>query len=771
MMFFAIPLLNAQEIDDAEEPATEINLEELRQRITGEAPGELMSFSLGDAGVSLFLTGSWKGTLQGNLGFSDSPLGQGAYSPETPLLFMQEVDLGMSLWINDRWFVEANFLDDSALNTYRAGYQGLSGEFLQYAGIGNTGLDFPSFPYLDLGGDSPSSFGFYSRMGSSNLKFHTLFRFDAASREERHFTGNRERTYSYVQPQNSISGISFVLPDDNIDSEIIVYIEDEKGGLRDATGRRWRLALSSEYAAGRMQGLLELSVRPSGMVAVSYSKGGSRPWLLSMGSYDGAGFLSDVQNWFDPSRMIKLEEYTQAGNGRGTGARPGEVIFGNVHALVVREPGTFSPFERQNRYEAPSGYSEQAALVSLSSGTQVSGYELVPLEENAAAADIPLYIHVVTQRGIYELLPSGGFSQRDPQMYLPLAREYPEIYLPVNARFTGDIVLRFTNFSGTGGYNIGTDAVPGSVQVWRSGIQYTNFTYNPSSGEVVIHGSVGQNELIRITYLKQSEETRLGSIAAGAGLIYQNEADTFSAQAVVGIRWNITEESAYTEEGLSSAGTVGLSAKTAWDYDFLKAHVSAGLALEQTDTTGLYRAAGMEGNETVLSLPPESSFLSQPPSTVDGLNTGNRADLVFRNYYNNTLFDSTLMPIDWNAPLVSGLNMPYPVKDPKLGGAQMLAAEFSLNNSEFWTGFEVPVFNYADILSRAGEIEIPYRLYDFSGDITNFSLIIQIGALSGKDFAINENPDLIWEEELFKQDEIIGDSPRIARFSLNDENR
>jgi hypothetical protein len=756
------PVENSEEeTEDATEYVSQLDIDELRRRIYGEDPEELLSFNLKDSNVSLFLTGSWKGSLQGNFGISRSPIGFGFAAPETPLLFKQEADLTMALWINSRWFLEANFLDDSANNTYRAGYQGHKGEFLQYAGIGNTGLDFPSFPYLDLGGDSPSSFGFYSRMESKALNIHTLFRYDAASREERVFYGSRERTYSYVQPRDSIRAVSFALPDTNIDSEITVYIEDEKGGLTDLNGRRWRLALSSEYAAGKSQGLLELSIRPNGMVAAAYSKNSdNRPWLSSMGSYNGAegDFLYGVQQWFDD---IRLENYPQCG---GNALRPGEITIGSVSALVIYEPGTFSPFERQNRYDATSSSSEVAVLVSLSSGTQIGGYELTRLETNAVSADIPLFIAAVSQRSIYELLPEGNFSQRDPRVCWPLADRYPQIYLPGVSVLTEDIILRFTNYSGASGYFIGTDVVPGSIQVWRSGIQDTNFSYNSSAGEVNISGAVGQNEIIRVTYLKRNEETRLGSIAAGIGAVYRNGESPFSARGALGIRWNLTESTSFTEEGVLSTGTVGFGSKAEWNYDNLKAHITAGLAFEQTDTTGLYRAAGMEGNETILVLQSENAFLSHPPA---GLSVTNRSDLIYRNYYSNSVIGSTLMPVTWNSSVISDLNRPYPVKDPLLGDNQLLAAEFSLNSGE-WTGYQVPLDFYAGIFAKAVEIEIPYRFYGFTGDNTNLRLIIQIGSLSPKDYAINENIDLIWEEEILAGSEIINTDPAIARFVLGE---
>jgi hypothetical protein len=766
---------NPQEI--AAEPYTEPDMDDLRYRISGEARPTLMKGSLGSSDVSLFAAGSWMGDLSVNFGVSHSDLGVGFASPESPLLFKQEVDLSLSLWINNRWFVEANFEDDSKQNTYKAGYQGQPGEFLQYAVVGNAGLDFPLFPYLDLGGDSPSSFGLYSRFGTSDLAVHALFRYDAASREEKTFTGGREKTYSDLQPQDTLRGISFVLPDPDINPKITIYIEDDKGTIHDITGRRWRYAARTEYAFSRAQGLLELSIRPSGMVAVAYSKGGdNRPWNTSMGTYSTSGFLAEVQKQFDPAyTLIKLENYPQCGGG----AVPGDVIFGgSVHALVVYQPGAFSPFEKRNRYDAPSSTSEKAVLLRTSSGGEISGFELIRLED-AAVIDLTLFTGAVSQKGVYELVKKDGSNKlRDLQNLWPLAGEYPEIYLPSSNVFSGDIVIRFTNLSGSSGYFIGADVIPGSVHVWRSGIQYTDFNYNQSSGEVAINGPVGQNETIRITYLKRSEGTTLGSIAAGLGAVYHRGASPFSAGAAVGVRWNITED-AFTEEDNSSPGSVGISAKTAWEYDYLKAKITAGFAFIQTDTTGLYRAAGMEGNEIIISLTPETSFISNTPN---GYSFSNRSDLIFRNYNNNTVLGNTLMYLDWNADIVSGINRPYPVKDRQLGNTQVLAAEFDLEENE-WTGFQVPIYNDAGILSRAKEIEIPFRFYDFNQNPPeNFKVIVQIGSLSGKDFTYTENTDFILEELLFTDDWTgISTAPytdtsfdykeRIARFTLTDEDR
>jgi len=769
LLFLITPLLLAQE-----EEQQEIDIERLRERILDEAPLELMVFTLGDAEVSLFLTGSWAGILAGNLGFTYSPLGYNFASAQAPLFFEQEVDLTMSLWINDKWFLEAGFQDDSALSTYRAGYQGLSGEFLQYAGLGNTGLDFPSFTYLSLGGDTPSSFGFYSRFGTENLNLHALVRYDAAAREERTFIGGRERTFADIELQNTVRGVSFILPDEQIDSEIIVYIEDQNGAVRDNSGRRWRNALPSEYAASRAQGILELSVRPHGMVAVIYQKNGGRPWINSMGvSYnDAQKFLHSVQSWFGQNK--NLADYPQCGGG---GSIPGEVIFGAEHALVLYEPGAFSPFERQNRYDAPSSSSESADLVQLSTGQRVNGFEFVMLANNAlhlSSGGFAQDSSPVSRLHVFELYKSeGGVNPREPVNSWPLALEYPEIYLPPKSVFTGDLVIRFINLNSASGYYIGDDVIPVSIQVWRSGIEDTNFGYNSSSGEVSIRGSIGHNELIRITFLNKSGSARTGSIAAGLGAVYQKAGSPFSAQTAVGILWNLTDDS-YTKEDESNMGTVGISARAALNYDFLKAHIAAGYNFVQTDTTGLYRAAGMEGNETILGMSIDSSFISNTPN-LPGLTASSRADLIYRNYYNDNIFDSGLMNIEADAPVVSGINRPYPVFDSHIK-RPVITAEFNLDAEKNWTGFQIPLVNYSEIFSYAQEIEIPFRFYDLDDyEKLNLKLILQIGSLSGNNLFFTENPDLIWEKILFPDDinTIYFDSGnyRIARFKLTEEDR
>ncbi|MCL2879296.1 MAG: hypothetical protein FWF29_03540, partial [Treponema sp.] len=788
----------------AENEAPALNVEQLRERFTNESSAELASFKLGDADVSLNVSGSWKATLQGNLGLSFSPTGTQAISPDTPILFTQESDVTLDLRILDKWFVEAsvlNNLDNYAFNTYRAGYEGAPGELVQYAGIGNTGLDFPVFPYLDLGGDSASSFGFYGKFAAGPYTFHSLFRWDQAAREERTFVGARERSYVYVAPDDSERGVSFVLPNTMLDSDTQVFVEDEKGSLRDTDGRHWRQLGPSEYAAGRASGLVELAQSPAGMVAAAYSKGGSQtPWAEipagteALGKYgdpampgSGSGFLGEAQGYF--GQEVNLSLYPQCGETGALPHTPGSRLINGTPALVIYENGTFSPFERRSRYAAPSSASTDAALVRLPTLDLVPGYELVQLEASAITPDIPLYADSVVQRAYFDLIKENGSTDnRNPEKRWPMAADNPGFYLPGAVTSETNISIRFTNYGSPGLFVIGTDVVPGSVQVWRSGIIDPNFTFNASSGTVSLANPAGFSEVIRITYLKRSSESQMGSVAAGLGAEYHKDGSPFQSQLAMGLRWNLNQGDTFTEEGVSNPGNVGLSAKTSWEFDHLKARITGGLNFEQPDSTGLYRAAGMEGNQVILDLAPDTSFVSYPPESASaiplfsGLDISNRSDLIYRNYRDPASVSNNLMTIDWNGSrIVPAVNRPYPVRDPQLTSkTNVLAMEFSLDDSAKWTGYQTPITDDTGILARAKEIEIPYRFYGFDGPVPpDFKLVLQIGALAGEDYSYTENTALIYEKLLYGAD--MADAPdnpaafdtnaRIASFTISDSDR
>ncbi|MDR2343120.1 MAG: hypothetical protein LBD86_01140 [Spirochaetaceae bacterium] len=752
----------------------------LRSTVTDEAPPALASINIFDSDVSLFLSGFWKGAFTAKWGISTGPLGTSVAANDSPFLFTQEADLNLALWIRERWFVETSFEEDYAVNTYRAGYQGKPGEAVQYVGIGNKGLDFPEFPYLDLGGDSASSFGLYGRFGGGPLQIHSLVRWDDAVREERTFVGGRERTFSYLEASATIRGVSFVLPDENIQSEIIVYFEDNDGALADGSGRRWREALPSEYAVSSRLGLVELRSSPDVRVAVSYSGG------YSMGDYVTSGtFLGDAQAVFSE---VSLKGYPQPG---GSADKPAVISIAGRQSLVIYEKGTFSPFERQSRYNAPYSTAESVMLIDSSDGERVPGFDAGPLAETSFYSDLPLYVSeetgdlITQERRVYEIIRDDVRTDpRDPLARWPLALDSSgkpwnyQVYLAGGESFAPDVRLRFTNYGASTDYNIGTDVVPGSVKVLRAGLDDPNFSFDSTSGTVRLQTPATFNETIRISFLKRSAERRNGSLAAGLGAVYSVD-QHFRAEGALGLRWNLAADS-FSEEGSSSPGTVGFGGRTVWSYENLNADLRTGFAFVQPDTTGLYRVAGMEGSEQILPLSESASFISEAPGDlsgnqpplVSGLTMSGRAPLVYRAYRNtDALGTVTLMNIDWSgASVVNGKDGPYAARDPSLGG-EILAAEFSLGGDKNWTGFQSPLGD-GSALAEARTVEVPFRFYNFSGDTSKVRVVIEFGDLADKDRGGYENPALTVDAELYPPPQQgFHEQPRLVTINLDDADR
>jgi hypothetical protein len=805
---------------------------ERRRLAAGEAPPALLSFTVQDKAVGLDMAGTWEGKALGTLGFSAGGLGFQALSTGSPLLFTQEADLALGLRIDDRWFLEARFQDGYDLNTYQAGYRGAEGEAIQYLGLGNTGLDFPSFPYLDLGGDSPSSIGVYGKFGGGNLKFHGLFRYDLSSREERVFVGNRERRQVWLGLDSMERGRSFVLPDEGLDGPPELYQEDEKGDLRDSRGKRWRKLGSGEYGSSAVLGLVEMGASPAALsgtapgaaLAVSYAKNRDpRPWAASLGAYDssgpngtsrpgtGSGFLGEASAAFGPGVDLRL--WPQPGESPAAPHEPGrERLSNGAEILIIWERGGFSPFERMNRYRSPSSALVSAILAPVSAAGEaeqargkIGGYELLNLEEQGLSAELLLAAGEYQNRDIWELRALRGGGERggrDPLSRWPLLEEgrYAELYLPGGGPFNADMALRFTGYGNAGDLIIGNDVIPGSVKVYRGGMEDRQIRYDEGAGRVVLENPPLPSEVIRITYLKRSQDGRYGSIAAGLGTEYQGE--HFGAQAGLGLRWNLGSE-AYSEGESGSPGTVGLGALASWAYGDFSAQVRGGFGLEVPDTTGLYRAAGMEGGDYTLSLPAEDSFVSPVPGgleapafTLPPLSRGNRAELVYRNYRENQLGGPVLKPSDWDgAAVVGGREGPYPLRDQRLS-SQVLAAEFRFDDTTAWTAFEVPLGEGGAALEGAKLIEVPFRMDGFDGLTAasfspappaaagnshggEFTVLLQFGDLQGRDQSFIEYPAALVEKQIYPQPgnadpnnpAAYGEEARVARIRLSDEDR
>lgn len=749
--------------------------------LSPEAPAEFFSMDINNSKVDLFVTGSWEGSLSAQWGLSLTKLGWQVAATETPLLFSQKADLTLSLWVDNRWFIEGRFVEGSASNSYRAGYQGTEEEIVQYVGIGNRGLDFPSFPFLDVGGNSASSFGAYGHFRWGNLHLHSLLRYDGAVRKEKWYQGRREVQKNTYSLDTMVRGRFFVLPDTNI-KDVRVFIEDEAGTLRDSRGRRWGELKTSEYAVSTQDGILELTASPSRKVAILYSTAtSSTPWESSLGTYGdgstgGSLYLKTLQDYVSaaynagPLAAAKtpplLRNYPQCGQEEkkpgDTDNIPGTITLfldGNsTAALVIWERGTFSPFERLSRYALGSAEATPE-LVSASTGAARRDYtfESVEVLGNLSA---PSSSGESSRGGpLYELIQAGtSYDSRNPATLWPLVGIAPELYLPGYHPSPVDLVIQVRSYGAEDNFSIGTDVLPDSVQVYRNGVLDSFATYDSETGTVTLGSPPGSQELIHITYLSRSAERTFGSLAAAVGLEYV-PAESFAARLALGTRWNLNP-AAYSKAGESNEGTISMGGELRWTSQEHRIQLAGALGLKNTDTTGLYRVLGMEGAETITEYDgyDENDYFQSPtpikksdsmPSWVsNSLEASSQAPLVYRNYTQTSAIGlSTLTPIEWEGnQLVSSVSGPYPVYDKSLD-EPVLVAETSLNSSHYWTGFQVELGEKASVLETAKTITVPLYFYGAT-PAQNLGLYLQMGDLTDKDELYPENPQRIVTKKL-----------------------
>ncbi len=727
-----------------------------------EAAPTIFNIPLGSNEVTLSFKGYWKGngSLLGGLGISldgSSPWALSWQSPGAPLLFAQELDLDVFLEINRQWFLETCFSDTAALEEYRMGYRGKEHETLEYVVLGNSGLEYPALPFSNLGGDTPSSIGGYTRLGTGAVKVHALARYDNSARKEKTWTGSRESSYSLVSPLERERGMAFVLSQTDISGDVTVWLEDGESGtieVVDASGTaRFRRAVLGEYALSKEEGLLELADAPEGRVLVHWSG-------LTAPVYTDP-FLQPVRQAFlDASEgSIDISALPLPGGGA-------PATIEGLPSLVLYEKGTFSPWEVQNRYRGPLGATE-AVLIEAANGKVQDGYAVRALADSRETDEQTAFTEDDTGRWIL-LAGSASRNRRSVEERWPLLEAAPQLYLPAARIDDSGLRLRFLTEGPESAYYIGTDAIAQTVRVYRNGVEDALAVFDPDTGIVTLSSPVRENERVRISWAKATEEAAYGSLALGLGLVKEETADDpVGWGSALFFRWSLLEN-AWASAGSQYPGALGASAWARYKTEQLLISAAASISHSQNDTSGLYRIDGF--GEEVFTLWPASFETTRPgpSSELGGLPESERQPLVFRDYSYTDFFGTSLGNFSRGAPVESGEEGPYPVMDSSMGGA-VLAAEFSLKNQ--WAGWQIDITELSDLFARAGTISLPLYFRNLTGS-GGVRVSLQAGALSQPEDWLIEQPDLVWTQTLAYA--TVGAAPanwQLVSLSLEEEDR
>ncbi|HOV65145.1 MAG TPA: hypothetical protein PLG43_14830, partial [Spirochaetia bacterium] len=404
--------------------------------------------------------------------------------------------------------------------------------------IGNTDLGiFPS-GYMSFPDASVSSLGASILFASEHSSHEIMFRYDPSALQKRVFSGTNSVTDERLSIRSFIRGRFFSLPVSGI-SGLSVYVEctPESGDIS-LEGRRYRKAKPQEASLSGEDGLITFSASQKKRV---------------IATYDGIAF------------------------GPGPGEIPSDYQIDTSSYFILYEPGRFSPFELCQYYASSLALPEDSAAVQA---------YLVRKNSSDTKEGIPLAVMAFPSDKRIALSHEGT----DPLSYdnrWPFQAEAPDLYdaaaVDDPAHEEWEILLEV--LSAVSSFSIDEDALAGSVQVRRNGIEESGFTVE--SGIVSLATPVYPDDRIEITYRTEDADALSGDILFGFSNLF-TPTEHLSLSLGLGVRWNVFPD-AFTSLQDESAGSIILSGGLSYDSkdslgsQRLAASLDGGLSLGSPD--------------------------------------------------------------------------------------------------------------------------------------------------------------------------------------------
>jgi len=619
-----------------------------------EAATALFDAELEDAEVDFFIQGNWTANLSGGFGVTWGDTVQGVQPAVVPdftdgFLFNQTPQLTLSLWYRNRYFFETTITREQTLETFLFGYYGGEGDFLQEARVGNTDIGYGDAGTFSIPAASRDSLGAYALMSTESTTHQAAVRYDPARSEEVSYRGGNLIEEERLEVTGFLRGRFFVLPDSNVEN-LEVYLQDDSGIYSDGAGRSYRRLDTSEMVVSSAEGLVFLKEPAGGDVAVHYTKGGADVGDGTLGT----GALCGTDGSFLDLEALHEAFFFPAT--AGTDFYLGIDLFslkrniGGKTALLLYSPGQWSPFEIQGVYGSGGlGTVETERLTARltdRSGSEGPVLPIVQFQDPDALRISP-----------------EGFGLREHEARYPLltySTEFSDaqyIYGPDSAGSTESIgkELLLEKLSPVSSYNIGSNALEGSVEVLRNGVPTGNFTFNPDTGEINFFISPASGERIDIRYRSQTSKALGGDIYAVTANTFQFS-EKWSADLNAGLRWNADPNAFITEQG-EADGSILTSGRISYSSENFSFSLEGGVDVSSPNTTSRLRLFGMDDTAFPVSLNVENLYPGAPVTVSQYTGTGfdlqhtNRGALYYRDYFDYSFAQGyQLQYYNWNPP-------------------------------------------------------------------------------------------------------------------------
>lgn len=552
----------------------------------------LWSYGLGDSEADLYWDGYWLFSLSGSLAFDKDSKLDAVYPGFIPgIRFMQTPDLLLSLWMDNRFFFETSVVEDYDKNTYLLGYQGAPDEYLREVRIGNSSIGVDSFADLSPSSPSYNTPGLTVKGKTETMTNEFMVRFDGTREDSRLYVGPYEVSEEYWEIFDYRRSSRFLLPDVSPES-IVFYLEDPSGPVTGSSGRTYSPLKPGDFLLNRERGEVTLNTPLTGRLLVYYEIE-----AIPLGE-EGLGEASIIPPTFTGSGIPDVSaspvdfswndaDLYQTGLTYGQTRR--ESLDGR-DMLILSEPGRFSPFLVCAAYH----YEQRAAKENWRN-------RIILTERFGTESHSP-------DDFSWEFSPDGtqAFIYRRNQdrssgLYrYPLGDILPELYgnAPVNREELVPYQLLYQIKQSQNGYRLGSQVVPGSVEIFLNGRRENNYRLDPDTGALTFDRYIFPTDRIEIRFRRESPNFQGQEM-----MIYQGNRFTphgqHTLEQALSFNWVFPDgQDSSTPDGGELNGGVS------WRYrgEILTLETGIKGRLDLGDADGYQRIAGMESGGQSLTL-------------------------------------------------------------------------------------------------------------------------------------------------------------------------
>ncbi len=559
---------------------------------SGEAPIAIFNVSPDSPEVEFFAQGTWEAMFSNFTNISGGKEGQDgiAFSFDPPV-FIQKTDLTVWFLLQDTWYFEANVADDYDQSTVAAGYYGQN--YLKHARIGNRHITFSQdYGVTDadrgVGSGSNQAPGVMAEWSGENWKADALLRYDMTEYMEKTWIGQNESTETILNLTEWEQGARFIFPDNSVESITAVYVESvntENILYKDSEGTSYKKLSQSEYLLIPTKNMLVLNSPEDDNVLVSF--GGKN---IDIGSYSPqSGFLGKIQQWFGTA--IKLDNFSLP-NFFTT-------IDGEI-ALLVQKQNFFSPFVDASLYSLSSFSAiDTVSIISKSNGISEKSYGAVILDQTTL--DLPHFSNADyfdEKENYLQIFNQEKDDDISAMQQFPFANKYPLIYITTDSSNSltqeqTDTIISVQSLSQSSVLDIGTDAIQGSITVYRNGIKESLFKYDSNTGLVTLSSPPGTFDTIRITWKQHNDSASTGSLTVALGfnkVLSQNTSFNVSSSML----WPVLESDAYSDSSFDASASVNLALDLEYQQDNLIIDNTLLTSIQTADISDTYHIDDMQ---------------------------------------------------------------------------------------------------------------------------------------------------------------------------------